>query len=310
MDALRLIKTARHALAEARTVPDALQEAWQAGLLTEAVGARIAEREIGEVGALGQLLYEAGAHAASCLEQPSEDSAGGWPGGSRADRLGEIDALDPLLRELEALLHEVAETLVVLACGADAESLYWRCIDGVDAGAECKDLVVELLRTVRKQARGESGPDEPVDRSGRGAQQAPGPPAAGPADDRPGERVEPILVVSLAPPARWPGHRPGATGMEASLGLSAKACSSTAQAPEDCRAVPSARSVLTEAGTVRICSGRPMGVRCSAGATGTACGAAAAVGAGMPEVLDSLGAAGASDQCSDIRVPLQLGSAV
>ncbi|MEV6213037.1 DUF6099 family protein [Kitasatospora sp. NPDC051914] len=163
MDALRLIKTARHALAEARTVPDVLQEARQAGLLTEAVGARIAEQEQGGIGALGRLLCDAGSHAAGCLDHPPDDpdAAGGpegdggpgaeWTCGGRAERLGELGELEPVLQELGSLLHEVAETLVVLACGAEAESVYWRCIDGVDAGAECKDVAAELLRAVRRE---------------------------------------------------------------------------------------------------------------------------------------------------------------
>ncbi|KJK56857.1 hypothetical protein UK12_20090 [Saccharothrix sp. ST-888] len=180
MDALRLIRTSRHALAEARSVPDALAEAWQAGLLTEAVGARIAERESGETGALGQLLCDAGAHTVGCLDQSSggaaadggadqEWSRGDWGGTGRAARLDELGELEPVLEELGRLLHEVAETLVVLACGAGGESLYWRCIDGVDAGAECKDLVAELLRTVRKQSEDEStdeGSDSPDDGHG------------------------------------------------------------------------------------------------------------------------------------------------
>ncbi|GAA2257383.1 hypothetical protein GCM10010430_46500 [Kitasatospora cystarginea] len=172
MDALRLIKTARHALAETRSASDALAEAWQAGLLTEAVGGRIAERESGELGALGQLLCDAGAHAVGCLEQPSggaaaeggteggteeEWSRGEWGGTGRASRLDELGELEPVLRELGRLLHEVAEALVVLACGADGERLYWRCIDGIDAGAECKDLVAELLRAVRRQSGDSSG---------------------------------------------------------------------------------------------------------------------------------------------------------
>ncbi|GGV06796.1 hypothetical protein GCM10010495_18920 [Kitasatospora herbaricolor] len=151
MDALRLIKTARHAMAEARDVPDVLLEAWQAGLLTEAVGSRLAERGDGEVAALGQLLSEAGAQVASCLEPSPESAAAVDFGGSgRASRLTDLGVLDPLLEELARLLHDTTETLVVLACGADAESLYWTCIDGVDAGSECKDLVAELHRAVRR----------------------------------------------------------------------------------------------------------------------------------------------------------------
>ncbi|WP_371481512.1 DUF6099 family protein [Kitasatospora sp. NBC_00315] len=157
MDALRLIRTARHALAEARDVPDVLLEAWQAGLLTEAVGGRLADREEGELAALGQLLCEAGAQVASCLEPSPESSAAlDWGGVGRASRLTDLGELDPLLEELGKLLHDATDTLVVLACGADAESLYWTCIDGVDAGAECKDLVAELHRAVRNPETAET----------------------------------------------------------------------------------------------------------------------------------------------------------
>jgi len=277
MDALRLIKTARHALAEARTVPDVLAEAWQAGLLTEAVGARIAEREDGEIAALGQLLCDAGAHSVSCLDQPPtgpvaddgtdpEWSRADWVGTGRAGRLDEVGELEPVLEELGRLLHEVAETLVVLACGADAESLYWRCIDGVDAGAECKDLVAELLRTVRKGAGRDEGEDEGPDPMG------PGPS---------------MVVVPLGPPVSVGGYRPRA---DESVELSVVPRSSVSRAPEECRSASSpARSALREASSSCICSSSLLGV------------AAEAVCCGVT---------GASDQGSDMRGPLQLGSAV
>ncbi|AUG77249.1 hypothetical protein CFP65_2416 [Kitasatospora sp. MMS16-BH015] len=161
MEALRLIKTGRHALAQARSVGDVLTEAWQTGMLTELIGARIAEAEEGELGALGQLLCEAGAHAVSSVDQPTmavADDAepepdwhrADWSGQGRAGRMTELGELAPVLAELERLLHEVADSLVVLACGAEGEGLYWRCIDGVDAGSECKDLVAELMRAVRR----------------------------------------------------------------------------------------------------------------------------------------------------------------
>ncbi|MFD9126318.1 DUF6099 family protein [Kitasatospora sp. NPDC059571] len=251
MDALRLIKTARHALAEARTVPDVLVEAWQAGLLTEAVGGRIADRETGELAALGQLLCDAGSHAAGCLGQPPDDpggtagwSAADWTGCGRAERLDDLGELEPVLVDLGLLLHEVAETLVVLACGADAEGLYWRCIDGVDSGSECKDLVAELLRTVRRangaaaiedigapadpaaaaddcrgSTEGVDGPDGRADTEAfddlgdPGDPGGPGEPAdLGERDGRPGvgplpdrrRAVLPPLAVRLGPPAAVP----------------------------------------------------------------------------------------------------------
>ncbi|MFJ1701826.1 DUF6099 family protein [Kitasatospora sp. NPDC088346] len=341
MDALRLIKTARHALAEARTVPDALLEAWQAGLLTEAVGARIAEREAGEVAALGQLLCDAGGHAASCVEpQPevdpdrtvdcSDDWPADWSGGGRADRLRELGEVEPVLLALGSLLHEVAETLVVLACGAEAESVYWRCIDGVDAGAECKDLLAELLRTVRREsgAPPPTGPEEP-DRDGvdvdgvdpadvdstdvdvdgvepddawDGVDALPeeSGPAGGPGRGTPrlglrAARPLPVLVVPLGPPG-VAGYRPGSA---APVDPSAVRAASAARAPEDCRSASSpARSVLMDASSSCICSSR------FCGAVGPVSPVGTAVAAGV------CGAVGASDQGSDMRGPLQLGSAV
>ncbi|MEU8926844.1 DUF6099 family protein [Kitasatospora sp. NPDC048545] len=142
MEALRLIRTARHALAEARHVPDVLAEARQAALLTEAMGARLAESEDEEFTGLGQQLSEAGAHAAVCLDRSLARAA--LVGGGRAARLTGLGELAPALGALDGLLQEVGETLVVLACGADTESLYWTCIDGVDAVSECKDLAGRL----------------------------------------------------------------------------------------------------------------------------------------------------------------------
>ncbi|MGK4583284.1 DUF6099 family protein [Kitasatospora sp. HPMI-4] len=356
MDALRLIKTARHALAEARSVPDALAEAWQAGLLTEAVGARIAAREPGGIGALGQLLCDAGAHAVGCLDQPSGVAGAGeggaeqewsridWGGAGRASRLDELGELEPVLEELGRLLHEVAETLVVLACGADGERLYWRCIDGVDAGAECKDLVAELLRTVRKQSgdhgagdfgeadmEGSSGlldeergwyedeewehrrerrgdgrrngdrrcteADGVAEPGGTGpSEPEPHNAGTGPVADRYSERSLPTLVIPLASPGSPPGCRPGA---QESAEPSASAGSRPGwfgRAPEERRSAPRpASESLTEASSSCICSSRLLGVAAAGGTT--AVGAVAS-------------ACGTSDLGSDMRGPLQLGSAV
>ncbi|MFJ9517848.1 DUF6099 family protein [Kitasatospora sp. NPDC101801] len=307
MDALRLIKTARHALAEARSVPDALVEAWQAGLLTEAVGAGIAERESGELAALGQLLCDAGAHAVSCLEEPgpaespqetaeAEWHRSDWGGIGRASRLDELGELEPVLTELGLLLHDMAEALVVLACGADGESLYWRCIDGVDAGSECKDVVVELLRTLRREAAevaemaeaaeaasaGQAGATEPEAAPGAGRSAAAG---AGPAESQ----GVPTLVVPLGPPASVRGGQPRpADSVERP---SASRCSPVRPA-EDCRSASSPARLAFRSASMRcICSSRVPG---EAGGAGASC----------------CGVTGASDQGSDMSGPLQLGSAV
>ncbi|MBD0674474.1 DUF6099 family protein [Streptomyces sp. CBMA156] len=193
MEALRLIKTARHALAEARHVPDVLAEARQAALLTEAVGARLAESEDDELTGLGQQLSEAGAHAAVCLDRSVLRAA--LVSGGRAARLTDLGDLAPALGALDGLLREVGETLVVLACGADTESLYWTCIDGVDAVSECKDLTGRL-----REAAVRAGEAEPAALGGA-------------ARVRAGDGA-PLLVVRLDPPdgAGPPGGAPSAGG--------------------------------------------------------------------------------------------------
>ncbi|MFE4976864.1 DUF6099 family protein [Kitasatospora sp. NPDC056651] len=188
MEALRLIKTARHALAEARHVPDVLAEARQAALLTEAVGASLAESEDEQLTGLGQQLSEAGAHAAVCLDRSVVRAA--LVSGGRAARLTELGDVLPALGALDGLLQEVGETLVVLACGADTESLYWTCIDGVDAVSECKDLTGRLrVAAVRAEE------EESVALGGS-------------APERAGSTVAPLLLVRLAPPGET-GPPPG-----------------------------------------------------------------------------------------------------
>ncbi|MFJ8624060.1 DUF6099 family protein [Kitasatospora sp. NPDC093550] len=179
MQALRLIKTARHALAEARHVPDVLAEARQAALLTEAVGVRLAESEDEELTGLGQQLAEAGAHAAVCLDRSVVRAA--LVGGGRAARLTELGEPAEALGALDGLLQEVGETLVVLACGADTESLYWTCIDGVDAMSECKDLTGRLREAAERAGVAEGT-------------------ALGGAEPEPADCGSPLLVVRLGPP--------------------------------------------------------------------------------------------------------------
>ncbi len=154
MDAQRLIKSTRHALTEVRSVPPALIEAWQACTLVEAVAAtaavRLTERALTEGRGCGAVqvasaLAEAAGHAAACVGRPPDDSGGP----SRAERLSSIGDVEATVGELRTLIHETAEALIVLACGAGEQELYWRCIDSVDAVAECQELATELLRAVR-----------------------------------------------------------------------------------------------------------------------------------------------------------------
>ncbi|MFJ1758236.1 DUF6099 family protein [Kitasatospora sp. NPDC088134] len=310
MEALRLIKTVRHALAEARAASDILHEAWQSGLIAEAVGARIADHDGEEFATLGQLLGEAGAHTASCLRQPPEpgldDPPGGgfagWSGPGLIERLTEIGELEPVLVELAALLDEMRESLVVLACGADTESLYWSCIDGLDAGSECRDLVAELLREQQRVTG--AAEDDPEGGAAGGAEDgAEGGAAGGDASDGTGRvpedapvragagrapggarRAEPRLVVPLGPPVpaglAQPRGEPSAAGSCASRPAEGRGS-------EERRSKSSpARSVLIEASSSCICSSSDFGV------------------AAVPSAV------GGSVQGSDMRRPLQLGGAV
>jgi hypothetical protein len=162
MDAQRLIKATRHALTEAQSVPPALTEAWQACALVEAVASlaavRLAEQAEptgygGGAAEIAAALVEAARHAAACVGRPPDDG-----GAARARRLSALGDVETTVRELWTLIHETAESLIVLACGAGEQEMYWRCIDSVDAVAECQDLATDLLRAVTA-GRPERRPD-------------------------------------------------------------------------------------------------------------------------------------------------------
>ncbi|MFC1418614.1 DUF6099 family protein [Streptacidiphilus cavernicola] len=158
MDALRLIKSTRHGLTEARSVPQVLAEAWQACALVEAV-AMVVALELTEsavrdgtgcgAAEIARAVAEAAGHAAACVGRPPDDGAGP----SRAERLTLLVEPAGTVRELRILVQETAEALIVLACGAAEQELYWRCIDSVDAAAECQDLATQLLRAVDPACR-------------------------------------------------------------------------------------------------------------------------------------------------------------
>ncbi|MED7953236.1 DUF6099 family protein [Streptomyces sp. BE303] len=331
MEALRLIKTARHALAETRNVPDVLAEARQAALLTEAVGARLAESDEGELAGLGQQLVESAAHAAGCLDQSGGDASAvtAFGVGGRAGRLTDLGDLEPALGELGGLLRDVGETLVVLACGADTESLYWTCIDGVDAGAECTDLVGRLLQAVGRATEEDGPPGEDgstpenhkqeirvgADRTeeARAEEVCPEEKDVPVLLAPPAGRRGPLLVVRLDPPgaaAKVAVPRGGAAGLpgqRVAVGSPASSVRGPAarlspvpvgpappgagvRMPEDCS---SARSAVTEASSSCICSSRLLGV----------------AGAADPSPAECCGAADASDRKSGMRGPLRIGGA-
>jgi hypothetical protein len=161
VDALRLIKTTRHALVEARTATDVTVEAWQACRVTEAVAqtAALALTHRALEGGAGcgpvevaRALAEAGAHAAECIGRPPDEPVTG----DRAARLSELADPVATVRELRVLLREVCQSLLVVALGADEQSLYWSCVDGVDAAFEARELATELLRALGEE------PPEPL----------------------------------------------------------------------------------------------------------------------------------------------------
>jgi hypothetical protein len=279
MDALRLIKTSRHALAEARTVPDVLSEAWQAATLTEALAGWLCDHQDGEVSAVAQLLAAAGAHTAGRLEDVADrPGPHEWSPIGRAARLSEVGEPVPVLRQLQQLLTDAAEALIVVAHDSGTTGLFWVATDGLDATAECLDLVVELLRAFRRRAREESaarsGADDPATAKAAAEE-------GGPAAD------ELHLVLRLTPPTGPPAADYRAAGPPA---VSAAPVRSSARAPDASRSEPrSARSALTEASSSCIWSSRLLG-------------AGAARGCG--------GATGASYLGSDMRGTLQLRSAV
>lgn len=153
MDALRLIKTTRRALAEARTVPDVLSEAWQTAALTQALAERICGHPVDEVATAARLLAHAGGHAVGLLAAAADPPKPGDQAlAGRADRLSRVGELGPLLEQLRLLLAESAEALIAIAGSSDsvAQGAYWLAIDGLDASAECRCLVIELLRVLRR----------------------------------------------------------------------------------------------------------------------------------------------------------------
>ncbi|GAA1232741.1 hypothetical protein GCM10009665_23700 [Kitasatospora nipponensis] len=230
MDAVRLIRTARHAIAEARTVPDVLSEAWQAATLTEAVAALLGEEPSGEVAALAHLLGQAAGHAAGCLEASADPPEyGDWSPTGRASRLGGLGPPGPALKHLRRLLADVTEALVAIATGTVAQGVYWQAIDGIDAYAECRDLALELARAL--------------------------------------EQAVPTLVLTLTPPVTDPatGAVPPARRYRAPEPVAASGAPgrSAPDSPQASRPAPrpasAARSALTEASSSCICSSRPLG---------------------------------------------------
>ncbi|MCX4748973.1 DUF6099 family protein [Kitasatospora sp. NBC_01287] len=241
MDALRLIKTTRHALAEARTVPDVLSEAWQTASLTAALAERLTGHPAAEVASVAQALARVGGHAAGLLEAVADPPEGGdWAAAGRAERLSRIGELGPVLSQLRLLLAEVAEALVAVAGSTDsvAQGAYWLAIDGLDASAECRSLVIELLRLLRRGVVG--GPlAEP------GADPAQVPPAGPPGRAAPHSAPASVRWSEGGRPGGPPSRVPGPANADPAEG--APTCSDPAVTEPGAESGPAAGAEPAEA---------------------------------------------------------------
>jgi hypothetical protein len=140
MDAVRLIRATRQALTEAWTVPDLIAEAWQTQALAEAVGSHLALHEAPELRVTGFEVCETGGRACGMSGLPSARASP-----VRAVLLTQVRDPAGTLRELRDLLSELGAALVSVACSTEDESVYWQCIEAVDAAEESKDRVRVLL---------------------------------------------------------------------------------------------------------------------------------------------------------------------
>ncbi|GAA3486092.1 MULTISPECIES: DUF6099 family protein [Streptomyces] len=156
MDAVRLVRVSRHALAQSRTALEILTEAWQTQALTQAIGGMLAVKGPWELRGEARGLSEAGGRGCGPIDWPAlsaaaaerSGSTGGQPPdpGPRAARLTEVPDARGALEELGGLLGEVGIALVGVACAADEGGFYWQTIEAIDAADESNDRVRGLLR--------------------------------------------------------------------------------------------------------------------------------------------------------------------
>lgn len=148
MDAVSLIEDTRRALAHSKEVADVFTEAWQGQALAEAVGTHLVTAGPPEVRVQAGGLRETSGRACGSLR-----GAGRSADGSRAARLTEIRDLFAALHDLGGLLDEIGGALVRVAVDAEEESVYWRCIEGIDAADECGDRVTAIMRRLARCGR-------------------------------------------------------------------------------------------------------------------------------------------------------------
>lgn len=140
MDAVRIIAANRRGLAQARTVQEVIVEAWQAQVLAEAIGSRLAISGPYEVRSRARGLGDAGGRFSGGLLCPATRTEG-----LRAAQLSDMRDVKAALTALTALLREVCEALVNVVCAADEEGMYWTCVEAMDTADESRDRVAGIL---------------------------------------------------------------------------------------------------------------------------------------------------------------------
>ncbi|MEU5111112.1 DUF6099 family protein [Streptomyces longwoodensis] len=151
MEAVRLIRASRHALAGSVGEAEILTEVWQAHTLAQAIGSRLAVSGPPELRGEALGLTELAGRGCGVLDTPDLDE-----GDLRAAHLTELDDARETLLCLGGLLGEIGIVLVGLAGGVD-EGTYWQCIESIDAADESRDRVLEMLRKLA--AREEALPE-------------------------------------------------------------------------------------------------------------------------------------------------------
>ncbi len=155
MDAVRLIAAGRHALAQSGAAMDIVGEAWQAQALAQGMGNWLAVSGLPELRSEARGLGEAGGRGCGVFDRSALRDEGRAPDRPpRAVQLTGVSDVRQALLGLQALLGEVGIALVGVACGTDDESLYWQCIESIDAADESSDRVRAILRRLAVRERG------------------------------------------------------------------------------------------------------------------------------------------------------------
>ncbi|MGD9483843.1 DUF6099 family protein [Streptomyces sp. TRM70308] len=135
MDAVRLISANRAALARCGDGAQIVAEAWQAQALAQAVGGLLARCGPPQARVEATALRAAGVRGARVAGAAEV----------RAARLTAVREPRRALRELAELLGELATTLIEVAAHTEEESLYWHCLDALDATGDVATRATALL---------------------------------------------------------------------------------------------------------------------------------------------------------------------